>query len=93
MTSHSLNEKWFAERSNRYPFHVKTDGVSMPKPESLGHRYGEFIRVPISRTIKGRNIAYSIWGFETEENRDRFLIHHRGVVCEFDSSPPRFDRN
>ena len=76
----TINEEWFRERSGRYPFQCRTDGERKPRPEDIGHSYGEFIRTPVIKRVDGRPISYALWGFETGEARNRFLTKYVGTV-------------
>ena len=78
----TMNERWFKERLGRYPFQCRTDGEKEPRPESVGHSYGEFIRTPVNKNFGGRAISYALWGFETEEARDRFLTKYPGTAID-----------
>lgn len=78
----TINEKWFRERSSRYPFQCRTDGEGYPKPEDLGPSYGGFIRAPVNKSIGGRSISHVLWGFETEASRSRFLTKYHGAVTD-----------
>ncbi len=58
--------------AKRYPFWCLTQGA-LPRPEDIPHSrnlgrspYGHWCRVPV--------LDVAVWGFETEEARDKFAL-------------------
>lgn len=64
------------EREAKYPFAAKTDGTGL-KPQTVEEQLGVyFLRVPFPAS------GFTVWAFETEENRAKFLREFRGSNYE-----------
>jgi len=64
------------EREEKYPFAAKTDGTGL-KPQTVEEQVGFFfLRVPFPAS------GFTVWAFETEENRATFLREFRGVIYD-----------
>lgn len=68
--------EWARQREEKYPFAAKTDGTGL-KPQTVEEQVGfYFMRIPFPAS------GFTVWAFETEENRATFLREFRGTVYD-----------